>query len=133
MVGSISGNYSIDFKVCLAKTSNENVIQDLKKVSDIIDNLISETQPTELLEEPNSDDVVGVPDLSNGGFDICNSCGAIYVGGSPTICARCGNSMEEPQENDSTENEFSQNEISETTDISENVEIESSTFFDGIM
>ena len=40
MVGSISGNYSIDFKVCLTKTSNVNVIQDLKKVSDIIDNLI---------------------------------------------------------------------------------------------
>ena len=102
MIENINGNYQIEQFKIYSNNLKDISVKSIDNISNVIDNLISETQPTELLEEPNSDDVVGVPDLSNGGFDICNSCGAIYVGGSPTICARCGNSMEEPQENDST-------------------------------
>ena len=127
MIENIRAIYPVEQLKIYSNNVKDISVENVDNVSNIIDNLISETQPTELLKEPNSDDVAGVPDISSGGFDICNCCGAIYIGGSPTMCAKCGNSMEDPPENNSDETAKETNVNSDIA-ISENIDIITSSF-----
>lgn len=100
MVSSISSSTSLIDAYSVYGSSKSSEESSFSSAINNLEESTSETSSVSESSDENSEEEVSAAELADGltGISTCPHCGAIYMGCSPSVCAKCGQSIEASQE-----------------------------------